>query len=213
MAKPKTAPAALGRRERSLATRRRIVDAAYRVFCARGYLTTTMEAIAAEAGVAVQTVYFVFHSKIEVLFAAFDAAVVGPSGTPPDQREWHARVVAEPDPYAALQLLVDNASEIFQRVAPLAAVFQTLGAIPEATLRHRQREDLRRQGFARIAKALSEKAPLRPGMKVGAAADVLFVLFSPAVYHSMTADCGWSHAQWKRWAREMLSLELFGATE
>jgi AcrR family transcriptional regulator len=209
MAKPK-APAPT-RKERARATRRRIAEGAYRVFCARGYLSTTMEAIAAEAEVAVQTVYFTFHTKIEVLFEAFDAAVLGPTEKPPNQQEWFARLGAEPNPMIVIELLVESVSEILQRVAPLAAVFQTLGSIPEATERFHQRENLRRESFARIAKSLSAKAPFRQGMSVSMASDVLFVLLSPLVYQSMTAGCGWSHSTWKRWAREMLSLEFYGA--
>jgi AcrR family transcriptional regulator len=208
----KTEAAALpNRKERARATRRRIVEGAYRVFCSRGYLNTTMEAIAAEAGVAVQTVYFTFHTKIEVLFEAFDAAVLGPTETPPDRREWFARLGAEPDPIRSIELLVENVGEILQRVAPLAAVFQTLGSIPEATERFHQRENLRRESFARIAKSLSTKGAFRPGMKPSMAADVLFVLLGPLVYQAMSAECGWSHSTWKRWARETLSLEFYGA--
>ena len=36
--------------------------------------TTTMDAIAADAGVAVQTVYFTFHTKAELLLAAMTVA-------------------------------------------------------------------------------------------------------------------------------------------
>jgi hypothetical protein len=36
----------------------RIIDHAYRLFCDSGYPGTTMEAIAAKAGVATQTVYY-----------------------------------------------------------------------------------------------------------------------------------------------------------
>jgi len=42
-----------GQQQRSRATRRRILEAATRLFLRDGYLATTMAAIAAEAGVAV----------------------------------------------------------------------------------------------------------------------------------------------------------------
>ena len=54
------------RRTRADATRRRMVDAAAKLFAQRGYAATTMAAIAQQAGVAVQTVYFTFHSKTEL---------------------------------------------------------------------------------------------------------------------------------------------------
>ena len=52
------------RRERRVdATRARILDAAITRFLDDGYAATTVEAIAQDAGVAVQTIYNVFGSK------------------------------------------------------------------------------------------------------------------------------------------------------
>jgi hypothetical protein len=39
--------------------------------------------VAAEAGVAVQPVYFTFHTKPELLVARYDLAVLGGSNAPP----------------------------------------------------------------------------------------------------------------------------------
>ena len=66
-----------GRRERSRLTRARIVGAATTLFVERGYLATTIEDIAAEADVAVQTVYYVFGTKPKVLAAVLDASIAG----------------------------------------------------------------------------------------------------------------------------------------
>lgn len=65
------------RKERSERTRRAIVQAATDEFRASGYHGTTMAAIARRAGVAVQTVYFVFHTKPLLLTATIDQAVMG----------------------------------------------------------------------------------------------------------------------------------------
>src|SRR3954468_16587156 len=65
------------RAARTRATRRRIVDAAAELFIERGYGVTTLEQIAARAGVAVQTVYFHFGNKRTVLKEAVDVAAVG----------------------------------------------------------------------------------------------------------------------------------------
>ena len=61
-----------GRRQRSLRTRARIVDAAARLFVDDGYVATTIEAVADAAGVAVQTVYYVFGTKRNLLAAVLD---------------------------------------------------------------------------------------------------------------------------------------------
>ena len=78
------------RRERTLATRRRMVGAAYRLFCEKGYVATTMEAIAREAEVAVPTLYFTFRTKGAILGEALGAAVMGfdePVG--PEDASWY----------------------------------------------------------------------------------------------------------------------------
>jgi TetR/AcrR family transcriptional regulator, regulator of autoinduction and epiphytic fitness len=51
----------------ALATQALIVDTARKLFLERGYHTTTIEMIAAEAGVAVSTIYAVFRNKGGIL--------------------------------------------------------------------------------------------------------------------------------------------------
>ncbi len=61
------APRPTLRQERAAVTRRRILQAARLLFFREGYAATTLKAVAAEAGVAVQTVYAVFGSKAAIL--------------------------------------------------------------------------------------------------------------------------------------------------
>lgn len=63
--------------EQASATRSKIVDAATDLFLRDGFVTTTMAAIAKEAGVAVQTLYMSFVNKTAILQAAFDQALIG----------------------------------------------------------------------------------------------------------------------------------------
>src|SRR6478672_8761427 len=65
------------RAEKALATRRRMVTAAYDQFCANGYLGTTITAIATDAGVAVPTIYYTFGTKARLLDEALGAAILG----------------------------------------------------------------------------------------------------------------------------------------
>src|SRR5512140_993625 len=83
------------RRERASRTRLRIVRAAYDRFAAQGYAATTMGQVAADAGVAVQTVYFVFHTKPELLVATLKIAGGGPAEPNREvmERDWIRRIV------------------------------------------------------------------------------------------------------------------------
>src|SRR4051794_2398198 len=76
-ARPRRRYDAPRRRERAAGTRRRIIDAATRLFLERGYVGTTIPAVAVEAGVAVETVYRSAGGKAELLAAAVQAALAG----------------------------------------------------------------------------------------------------------------------------------------
>ncbi len=65
-------------------------EAAGRLFVARGYPATTMQAIADEAGVHVQTIYLAYSTKAAVLAAAAARLVAGKDdpATHPSERAW-----------------------------------------------------------------------------------------------------------------------------
>ena len=79
-----------------------------------------MADIAEAAGVAVQTVYFVFHTKTEVLNSAYGLAVIGEAEPAvPQEQPWYRQALAEPEIATAVKLVVEGLSEILRRVAPL----------------------------------------------------------------------------------------------
>src|SRR3954447_17586420 len=65
------------RSRRAEATRLRIIEAAAKLFDQRGYGGTTIEAVASEADVAVETVYARFKNKRNLLAAYLDTTIVG----------------------------------------------------------------------------------------------------------------------------------------
>ena len=69
------------RAERARQTRNRMIDSARELFIADGYAATTMERIAQEAGVAVQTLYYTFRSKGQLLCEVVEATAAA------DERE------------------------------------------------------------------------------------------------------------------------------
>ena len=92
-----------------------------------------MAAIAAEAGVAVQTLYLAFGSKVAILAAAHDVAVAGDDDPVSVlDRPWVAEVRAETDgPRAGLELVLANSLEIIERVAPVYSAIQSAAADTE----------------------------------------------------------------------------------
>ena len=198
------------RREQAAATRQRILDAAYDLFCELGYRGTTMTLIADRAGVAVQTVYFTFRTKDALLQEVHDQTVLG-RDTPavPMQQSWYAAAVAETDPARATRLLVEGTATILARVAPMLPVFHAVVADPAGEV-YRNAEALRRPAMYDVAReALLVKGQPRPGVDVAYAGDLLVVLLGPEIYRMCVLELGWPRERWVDWTTQVIVRELF----
>ena len=198
-------------RARSRATRLRITKAATSLFRDRGYTRTTMADIAHAAGVAVQTVYFVFHTKTEVLNSAYGLAVMGEDEPAvPQEQAWYRQAVAEPDVTTAIRLVVAGLGEILRRVAPLDRAVRTAAAgDPDAASFLAQNEAWRADGYREMVAFLRIKRELRAGLTEDRATDVMLFLASAGAYRALVAERGWTHAEWVAWTRVALAEQLF----
>ena len=107
--KPKRRYHSPHRQEQAAATRVAILEAAHRLFERHGYGTTTMAAIAAEAGVALKTVYLAFETKSGVLRALWNLRLrAGLDEVPIAQQEWYREALQEP---RSIALGVDDLRE------------------------------------------------------------------------------------------------------
>ena len=71
------------RTEQARRTRDRVLDGALQLFVAGGYGPTTMDAVATEADVSVETVYKAFGTKAGLVRAIRDRALLGEGALPP----------------------------------------------------------------------------------------------------------------------------------
>jgi AcrR family transcriptional regulator len=205
-------PTKLSRRGRAKATHRRIVKAAYRLFCAQGYAGTTMAHIAEAAGVAVQSVYFTFHTKAALLSRAYDFAVMGEEEPQIPQRQaWYQAMTAEPDVAQALRHFVSGVGEITRRVTPLALAAQVAADGDPDTARVMAFHDgMQADAYREVVKLLSAKAELRPGLSLERGTDLLLLYAGTDVYHVMVEMRGWSHDEFLSWTVVTLADQLFG---
>lgn len=186
-----------------------MVAAAYTLFSDRGYEGTSMVEIAAEAGVAVQTLYFTFETKSRLLQEAFFQAVLGDSPTPPHEQPWFDRMLRARYIGAAISHMVDGSTDIFAKVAPLVASVRAVAADPEVAQIWAQQEEMRRRGYSDVVRTLSSKRPLHQGLTEQKATDILLVVLSPDVYRAYVVDCGWSKSEYRAWATDTLYYQLF----
>ena len=197
------------RKERARATRRRMVEAAYRLFSEHGY-TVPLTDVAREAEVAVQTLYFTFHTKAELLQEVLQLAVLGDDlPMAPYERPWFGKMVAEPDPRKAAQIFVDASTAIFERVGPLSPSITRSGD-PEVDALWSHSEQLRLDGYRRVMEVLAKKGKLRRGLTLGEATDIVFFMVSPQLYQEVVRLRGWSVVRWRKWIAETVGDALFG---
>jgi AcrR family transcriptional regulator len=195
------------RREQAAATRERMIRAAIEVFTEEGYVGARMSDIAARAGVAVQTVYFTFHTKGELLQACFDHAVLGPDRLPPEEQAFYTELLNARSGRAALAQFVAGNTAILERSAAIKEVAESAGHEPDAVAVVERSEQLRREGLARIVGLLAERFGLREGLDAATGTDLLLMLSSSSTYLTLRRY-GWTDEQYTEWLTDTLARQL-----
>ena len=188
-----------------------MLDAALTLFMEHGYDDTTIQQVAAAAGVAVQTVYFTFGNKARLLGQVQDRVVLGnaPSEEWAEQ-PWAAELRSETNPRKLLDLFVKVDSQIKARLSPFIA---RLGAaLPNDPEQARVRDARREIFFGTLIDRLLQLRALRSGLSRERALDILHVLNSLEAYVELTERRGWSGDEWRAWLGRVLRAELLGAT-
>ena len=195
------------RREKAAATRERIVRAASEVFAESGYVGARMADIADRAGVAVQTVYFVFHTKAELLSACFDYAVLGPERRPPPEQEFWSEMTRARSGRAAVAAFARGNTAILVRVAAVDEVARAAPHEPDAAAIVANGDRLRREAYREVIDLLADRFALRPGLDPEAATDLLLMYGSSAPYLTLRRY-GWSVERYADWLTDALAREL-----
>jgi AcrR family transcriptional regulator len=194
------------RREKAAATRRKILRAAHAEFVENGFHGATVAAIAKRAGVAPQTIYFVFHTKPELISAVIDTAVMSEEEpTAPEELPWFAAMLDEPDAAESLRQFIRGAGEIYQRASRISEVLRAAALTDdEVAQTYERHEQLRATGYRQVAEMLAAKGRLREGLSVDTATDILLTVYGDTTYHLLTTERGWSHDQTVEWLAESL---------
>jgi len=200
------------RQEQAAATRAEILSAAQRLFERHGYGATTMAAIAAEAGVALKTVYLAFESKSGVLRALWNRLLRGDDADAPVAvRDWYREVLEEREPERKLRLNARNARNVKQRAGALLEIIRggsqadpAIAALWERI----QTEFLANQRA--VIDSLAKRNALRPGLGVDEATDLLWTLNHPAVWALLVGERGWTPERFEAWLADAFCSQLLG---
>jgi AcrR family transcriptional regulator len=187
------------RQEQANATKLRIIETARRLLVSGAYSAVTMDEIANEAGVAYQTVYTIFGTKLLLAQAMVD------QGFP--HVEEAAKLFDEArgarDPEVWLRVTAAVFRRIFEPCADLVR-FMLESGDPALHQRYRQSEESRLKRLGEVTEALVSGGQLRSGIAASDALDVLWVMTGPDCYWKFVFQRGWTPDRFEQWLGETL---------
>jgi AcrR family transcriptional regulator len=176
-----------------------VVQAAQSLFAANGWAATGMREVAANADVALETVYSHFSSKRGLLRAVADAAVVGDDAPVPlaERPEFlamgHGRRSARVG--AAAQLL----TTVHLRTAAVAKLLrQAASADDEIAEMLQSTRDRQRRDVATALELILGRPP------TAAERDGVWAIVSPEVYFLLVEESGWTPEHYEAWVAATL---------
>jgi AcrR family transcriptional regulator len=191
-------------------TRRKLLDAAFELYVAQGYAATTVDQIAALAGVSRPTVFVSVGGEPELLKQVRDVRLAGDQDpVPMPERAMFREVWDEPDQRRTLGLFARNMRRIHARAATIERVLQGAAQAdaelrPLALAARRQR----RYGCARLAASVASKGPLRAGVTEVLAGDTTYALAGPETFLMLRVDCRWTLGRYEAWLTDALTAQL-----
>ncbi len=202
------------RADQARATRRAVVGAARDLFVELGWSRTTIDAVAARAGVSRKTVFTAVGGKAALLELALDWALVGDDEPVPlAERQVIAELEKLTEPHELVARWAQFVAELEERAAPLADVLVVAAdADPEAAAVHAASEGHRLQGAQFFVARLAAVDGRRPGLTTERAVAAVLVLMDPAVYRTLVSEHGWTRAEYAGWIERAAVAELLAGT-
>jgi AcrR family transcriptional regulator len=202
-----------GRQERARRVQAHILEIAEKLFLQGGYASTTVAAVAAEAGVSVETLYKTFGGKPGLIRAIAQAGLAGTGPTPAPDRsdQMSARGL---EPHATLRYWAALQTEVMPRVAPIILLVRSAAATDSdmAALL----DDVNEQRLNRMhhnARRLNDRGQLRHGVTTDQARDVMFAFTAPDFYDILVTRQGWSIDQYGDFIYRGLVAELLSTPD
>ena len=195
----------LGRRERyALETKQAIIDAARTLFAQRGYFATTVEDIAAEAGVAPATVYSSAGGKQGVL-----AHILEQWSADPQIQATLDSAASSAEGREIIDILARAACQMRERWDDAVRIFLTT-APHDAGVAAQLAPFTRfyRECIAQIAQRLAHLGALRPGIDAAYATDVLWLYFGYSSLYVLHHENGWPYERAQLWLATQAAREL-----
>jgi AcrR family transcriptional regulator len=187
------------RQEQAQITKNRILDAASRLFVKSGYSRVTVEDIALEAGVAHQTVYAVFRTKLAVaqtiIWSSFQTEGI-------DELIELARASGGVEGH--IRTGAQIARRLNERFAAIVRFMRESGD-PALLAEYQKIEGLRfDQIRAQMSPVLSASGRLRAGISPADAVSSIWAVTGTDLYNQLVSVRRWTPARYEEWLRDAL---------
>jgi AcrR family transcriptional regulator len=178
-----------------------ILTAAAALFRTKGYLATSIDDIAAQAGVARPTVFAAVGPKPTILKLVVDHATTGDDAPiPVAERSWSREALDADDAATSLRLHARNSRLICERVADLLWAVESAAAVDaDAAALWADLQEQRRTSMRSYVRRLARKTELRDD--VGTITETMWAMI-PALYLRLVRDAGWPPARFETWLGE-----------
>lgn len=187
-------------------TKDRIVAAARHLMADRGWVATTINAIAEEAGVAVPTVYAAFGNKRAILDAMREQMLVE-SRIP----ELMAQAQDEADMKRRLRLWAQLIRQQMESSYDVIAIHREAArSDPDAATAYRAVLDNRARTFADFVRPLRDS--LRADVDETTATDLLWAFSNEELWRELVHERAWSPERFQEWLGDTLIDQLLGST-
>jgi AcrR family transcriptional regulator len=192
---------ASSRRKAAAGTVRSILVAARRLFFERGYVATTMPAIAHAAGIAVDTVYASVGKKPKLFALLVEAAISGQDeAVAAEQRGYVRQIRAAPEADRKLRLYAAALRDIHPRLAPIVRVLQAAAPLDgDLAALWREIAERRAANMRLLAADLLKTGQVRRGLPLQKVADIIWTTGSPECYLLLVDECRWTLDAFERW--------------
>lgn len=189
------------RRSQAAQTRAAILEAAAELFVEPGYAAAPLTAVAARAGVAVQTVYKAFGTKQALLSALVDVTIAGDDDPVPlPERPFVAEIAAMPDARDKLTRYAVHLVAIHERQSQvMLALSAAATADPDAAAIWRKYADDRRLGMTMFARELAGTGQLREDRTLDEVVDVLWLAMDVRNFDWLVRERGWTAELFRAW--------------
>jgi len=189
------------RAEQAAATRRTVLQAARELFSEQGYSGTGIAAIAARAGVAVDTVYAAAGRKPALMKQLVEASLSGTDEVvPAEERDYVRRIRAAASAPEKITICATAVATIGARMAPIhRALAEAALSDPDcAALRTeiRQRRAANMRLFAADLRATGE---LRPDLSDEEVADIVWSMSAAEFWALLVGEREWSPERFGAW--------------